>query len=351
MKAALWYGKKDVRVMEIEEPKIRPGYAKIRVECCGICGTDLHEYLHGPIVIMNEPHPLTGEKAPIVIGHEFAGEVVEVGPEVTSVKLGDRVAVGSIIGCGKCKYCRQGDYRLCQLVGYNGLHGVTGGFAEYTVAPEYQLYKLPGNLSYEEGALCEPLSVSIHAMSRGEMLPGRKVGIFGAGPIGLGAIQAAKASGASLVISSELSPTRRENARRFGADLVIDPGKDGAAKAMIEATEGMGLDVAFECVGHQSSLQDAINATGRGATIVQVGVFVKPASVDFLQLLLGEKRIVFSNAFRDEFPVAMALMADGRINGKGMITKKISLDNLVSEGFEELVNNSDKHIKIMVYPS
>lgn len=354
MKAALWHGKKDVRIMEIEEPKIRPGYAKIKIECCGICGSDLHEYLAGPIIIMNERHPLTGEKPPVVIGHEFSGEIVEVGPEIMSVKVGDRVAVDGIIGCGECYSCRQGDFRLCTLLGFNGFHGITGGFAEYTIAPEYQLYKIPESLSYEEGALCDPFSVAIHAMVRGEMLPGKKVGVFGAGPIGLSVLQVARASGASLVVSSEMSRIRRETARELGANLVIDAGKGEVLKTIMEATEGIGLDISFECAGDQSSLLDAVAATKKGGTIVVVSVFSKPMSLDlnnlFNTLLLEEKRIVFSLTFRNDFPSAMALMADGRVNGKKMITKKIPLDSLVTDGFEELVNNKDKHTKIMVYP-
>jgi len=355
MKAALWYGRKDIRIEEIDEPGVKPGYVKIKVKCCGICGSDLHEYVAGPILISEEPHPLTGEKPPVVIGHEFTGEVVEVGPKVTRVRIGDRVAVDAFIACGQCYFCQQGDYRLCTLLGFNGFHGITGGFAEYTVAPEYQLYKIPEDLSYEAAALSDPVSVAVHAMARGEMLPGKKVGIFETGTIGLSTIQVARSSGASFVVASELSQTRREFSRKFGANLILNPLKENIVETILEHTEGLGLDIVFECAGTppagvEPALLDAIASTKKGSTLVVVSVFENPVSLDMNMLFLGEKRIVFSLGYKDDFPAAMALMADGRIYSEGMITKKIRLSDLVSEGFEELVNNLVKHIKIMVYP-
>jgi len=351
MKAALWYNKEDVRVEDIPEPEVIPGYVKIKIKCCGICGSDLGEYMAGPLLIMNEPHPLTGIKAPpVVMGHEFVGDVVEIGPKVTNVQVGDRVAVDAFISCGSCRYCRQGDYRLCSQVGFNGFHGITGGFAEYTIAPEYQLYKLPPALSYEAGALAEPLSVGVHGVMQAGQLLGKRVGIFGAGPIGLSTLQVAKAAGASLLVVSEKSKMRRDMALRCGADEVIDPTEKSAADLIMGITDGLGLDIAFECAGVEPALNDAIESTRKGACIVVLAVYKKPVLLDMNALFLAEKRLVFSIGYKYDFEASLNLMNSGRVDGEGMVTKKIGLNEIVSEGFEELIKNLDNQVKILVYP-
>lgn len=349
MKAALWHGRQDVRIEDVDEPKVKPGYVKLKIRCCGICGTDLHEYSAGPIVTTTEPHPLTGEKVPVIMGHEFVGDVIEVGPNVDRIKVGDRVAADSFINCGRCHSCKQGKYHLCATRGVNGFHGITGGFADYTIAPEYQLYKLPDGLSYEEGAMSDPIAVGVHAMAQGGMLPGKSVGIFGAGPIGLSVLQVARASGASLIVASEIYQARKNLAKKLGASMVLNPVEGNVVESILKATEGRGLDIAFECVGAEPSLLDAINSTRADGTVVLIGVSEKPAIIDTNLLLFWEKRIVASLGYRYDFPAALALMASGRIDTDSMITKKIPLSKLVSDGFEELRHNLEQ-IKIMVYP-
>lgn len=153
MKAALWYGAKDIRVENIPEPTVKDDGVKIKVKWCGICGSDLHEYTMGPIFIpVKTPHPITGETAPVVMGHEFSGEVVEVGRNVTNVKPGDRVVVEPLIVCGECPACKAGHYNLCEKLGFHGLMGGGGGFSEYTTFPARFVHKIPDNLSYEKAA-------------------------------------------------------------------------------------------------------------------------------------------------------------------------------------------------------
>ena len=165
MKAALWYGAKDIRVENIPEPVVKDDDVKIKVKWCGICGSDLHEYTMGPIFIpVKTPHPITGETAPVVMGHEFSGEVVEVGRSVTNVKPGDRVVVEPLIVCGECPACKAGYYNLCEKLGFHGLMGGGGGFSEYTTFPARFVHKIPDSLSYEKAALVEPMSVAYHSL-------------------------------------------------------------------------------------------------------------------------------------------------------------------------------------------
>lgn len=210
MKALLFYGQKDVRVQEVPEPRVRPGSVKVKVEWCGICGTDLHEYLGGPIFVPapGNPHPLTGETLPVILGHEFAGQVVEVGEGVTRVQVGDRVAVEPILCCGECPECRRGLYNLCRKVGFHGLSGGGGGFSEFTVVPESMAHRLPDGMSTEEGALVEPVAVGFHAVRKARFAPGQTAIVFGAGPIGLVTVQCLRAAGASQVAVVELAAAR-----------------------------------------------------------------------------------------------------------------------------------------------
>jgi (R,R)-butanediol dehydrogenase/meso-butanediol dehydrogenase/diacetyl reductase len=224
MKAARWYGPKDVRIDNIDEPIVTDGLVKIKVKWCGICGSDLHEYLGGPIFIpVGKPHPLSGNVAPVVLGHEFSGEVVEVGSNVKKIKVGDNVVVEPIVACNECTNCKEGNYHLCPSLGFHGLCGTGGGFAEYTTFPEEFVYKLPEGFTYEMGALIEPITVAMHSLRRGKFETGQTAVVVGAGPIGLATIECLKASGAKMVIAVELSSTRKEYAKRSGADIVLDP--------------------------------------------------------------------------------------------------------------------------------
>ena len=158
-------GEKILEIEEIEEPKVIKGHVKIKVKWCGICGSDLHEYLGGPIFIpVGEPHPLTGNVAPVVLGHEFSGDVVEIGEGVTNIKVGDRVAVEPMVVCGKCPACKEGKYNLCSSLGFHGLCGSGGGFAQYTVFTEEYVHKIPDSMSYEDAALIEPIAVALHSI-------------------------------------------------------------------------------------------------------------------------------------------------------------------------------------------
>lgn len=351
MKAALWYNTKDIRVETIPEPSLEKDQVKIKVSYCGICGSDLHEYLAGPIFIpVEEPHPISKDKAPIVMGHEFAGVVAAVGEDVTGIKVGDRVCVEPIYSCGTCHSCRKGHYNVCEQLGFIGLSGGLGGFSEYSVVPSKMIHKIPDNMTWEQAALVEPAAVAVHAVRQSDMKIGDSVAVIGTGPIGLLVIQAAKAAGASKIAAVEVSPERRDFAEQAGADLVIDPLEREPVEAIKEFTNGLGVDVAFEVAGIEATIHTAIESTKPEGNVVNISIWEKPASIPVNQFILTERKMTSIIAYRNIFPQVIQLIANGQMKATELITKKISLDQIVTEGFEALTNNKNQ-IKILVDPS
>jgi len=352
MKAALWYGKKDVRVEEIEEPKVIKGHVKIKVKWCGICGSDLHEYLGGPIFIpVEKPHPLSGNVAPVVLGHEFSGDVVEIGEGVTNIKVGDRVAVEPMVVCGKCPACKEGKYNLCSSLGFHGLCGSGGGFSQYTVFTEEYVHKIPDSMSYEDAALIEPIAVALHSIRMANFNTGDTAIVLGSGPIGLATIKCLKAAGASLVIVLQRKSIRQEYAKRAGADHVFDPNEVNIAEEVKKITGGLGVNTAFETTGAKIGFDIGIDSLKYGGTMVITSIWEGEVNFNPNVLVFSEKKIVGIIAYRHEFPATIAQMSDGRIKTQGYVTKKIALDDIVEEGFGALTGpEKKKHVKILVTP-
>ncbi len=350
MKAAVWYGKKDVRVEDVAEPPAPgPGEVKIKVRQTGICGSDLHEYDAGPIFIpTEEPHPLTGKKAPLILGHEFSGDVVKIGEGVKNVKVGDRVVPDACQHCGECYMCKVKRYSVCEKLAFTGLMA-DGAFAEYVNVPAYTCFKLLPEISYEAGALVEPIAVGIHAIRQGKMMVGATVAVVGAGTIGLVTIQAARAAGARKIFSIEVAKARKQFARELGA-VVLDPKETDVAAEIRDQTDGEGVDVAVECIGKAETVNTGIQCTKRGGTTVVAGIFEKPGEINYNDLVFQEKKVIGSLAYYGEFDTAIALLADGRIQAEPLITGKIKLDEINENGFEELLRNRDTNIKILVSP-
>jgi (R,R)-butanediol dehydrogenase/meso-butanediol dehydrogenase/diacetyl reductase len=350
MKAAVWYGKEDIRIEDYPVPKVGPGQVKVRIMQCGVCGSDLHEYFSGPFIIPSKPHPLTGKSGgPLILGHEFSAEIVELGEGVSRFSIGDRVTANPLLYCGNCYYCRRGEHIMCTKLGTVGF-AWDGAFAEYGVFPEYTLIKLPDSVTDEMGATVEPLAVAIHAANRSGMKIGDNVAIVGAGPIGLFVLQVCKAVGARHVYVIEPMKARLETAAKTGATAVLDPSQVDVGKEIGALTDGIRVDVAFDCVGNQASFDTSVKVTGRRATICVVGLALKPIEVPFIRLWGHEKRITFSSGYQDEFPAAIAYLEDGRVKVDQLITGRISLDNLVEGGIKELRNHPDRHVKILVHP-
>jgi len=352
MKAALWYKKKDLRIEDVPEPQVKDDTVKIKVKWCGICGSDLHEYLAGPIFIpVDKPHPITGEVAPVIMGHEFSGEVVEIGKDVTNVKVGDRVCVEPMDVCGKCPACLDGKYNLCTSLGFHGLAGGGGGFSEYTTFPARFVHKIPDSLSYEKAALIEPMSVALHSLRVGHFEIGQTAIVAGAGPIGLATVECLKAAGAKLVIMIQRKSIRQEYAVRSGADVVLDPGKDDVVAEIRKLTNGVGADVAFETTGSEQCYKLALDGVSYAGTVVITSIWEGEVRYNPNALVLTEKTVVGSICYCNDFPSTIAMMADNRIKAEGYITKKIFIDDLVEQGFGTLTGPDKKsHVKILVTP-
>ncbi len=353
MKAAIWYQQKDVRVEEVPEPVPGPGEVKIKVKWCGICGSDLHEYLEGPISIpVGTPHPLTGKMAPVALGHELSGEIVEVGPGVTDLKPGDRVITETTLPCMECPECKRGNLTHCQKLGIFGISGYGSGLAEYTLAKAMFIHKIPDGMPYEKAALVEPYSVGFHSLAAGQFKPGMTAVVLGAGPIALGVIECLRASGARKIIAVVRKSIRQEYAKRSGADLVLDPGECDVAEEIHRQTDGLGADVCFETFGVEIGPKIGQQCLRSGGTLVIISLWSKPVAVDLMASVQGELHIVGSNLYSyNDFETVLHMLNDGRLPAEGYITGKIALEDLVEKGFAELSGpDRRKHVKMLVTP-
>jgi len=352
MKAAKWYGKKDIRVEEIANPAApKPGEVQVKVAWCGICGSDLHEYLAGPIFIPVEPHPLTGAKAPLVLGHEFSGEVVAVGEGVETVKVGDIVAPDACQHCGVCVNCREGNYNVCEKLAFTGLMA-DGAFAEYVNVPAELCYVLPKGFDLEAASLIEPLATGFKAVRLAGSLLGQTAVVLGAGTIGLGTIMCAKAAGASTVVSIETAAARKKLAKECGADIVLDPKECDVVAEIKKLTNGSGAEVSFECIGHKDTAPLAVEVIRNHGKAVIVGIFEEPSSFNFFSLSGTDKVVIGTLAYTiDDFQGVANLLASGQLKASPLITGRIQLQDIVEKGFDELVNNKATNIKIIVSPT
>lgn len=352
MKAARWYNPKDVRVEDVKEPQVTDDTVKIKVKWCGICGSDLHEYLAGPIFIpVKKPHPLSGETAPVIMGHEFSGEVVEIGKNVTNVKPGDRVVVEPILACGTCPACREGKYHLCSSLGFHGLAGGGGGFAEYTTFAARFVHKIPDSLGFDRAALVEPMSVALHSLQVGSFQIGQTAVVAGAGPIGLATVEFLKAAGAKQVIMIQRKSIRQEYALRSGADVVLDPNAVDVVAEIRKLTGGIGADIAFETTGSEQCYKLELDSIRFSGTLVVTSIWEGDIRYNPNSIVMSEKKIIGSICYNNDFPATIAMMADGRVKADGYITKRIALDDIVREGFQTLTGpEKKKQVKIIVTP-
>ncbi|KVC47868.1 butanediol dehydrogenase [Burkholderia ubonensis] len=351
MRAAVWHGRHDIRVETVPLPSAPPeGWVQIRVHWCGICGSDLHEYLAGPVFIpVDTPHPLTGIQGQCILGHEFCGEIAALGAGVQGFAVGERVAADACQHCGHCYYCTHGTYNICENLAFTGLMN-NGAFAELVNVPANLLYKLPDNFPTEAGALIEPLAVGMHAVKKAGNLLGQNVVVVGAGTIGLCTIACARAAGAAQVIALEMSGARKARAKAVGASHVIDPSACDALAEIRRMTGGLGADVSFECIGHKDTAKLAIDTIRKAGTCVMVGIFEEPSSFNFFDLVSTEKHVIGSLAYNGEFADVIAFIADGRIDVTPFITGRIQLEEIVDKGFEQLVQHKENNVKIIVSP-
>ena len=352
MRAAVWHGRQDVRIEKVTEPPAPPpGQVQVKVGWCGICGTDLHEYMGGPLYIpLDRPHPVTGVQAPVIIGHEMSGEIAAVGDGVENFTVGDRVAACPIIGCGKCRWCRTGSMAQCDRVAFLGTSWTGGALAERLNLNAYQCYHLTDAITDEIGALVEPFSSTVRAVDQGHPGPEDNVAIVGAGPIGLMALMAARIRGAKRVAAIEVAEGRIAAAKLCGADAVIDPAREDPEKRALEITDGEGFDLVMECAGQPATVLMAGKLTRTRGRLVIMGVFEKPAAIDLTDVVFREKTISGSMSGYGLYDETIRIMTDPRFRGDLLITDHIGLDDLIGKGYYGLLHEKDKHVKMLVRP-
>lgn len=349
MLAARFWEKGDVRIDEVAEPgPLQPGWVRVAVEACGICGTDVEEYKDGPVVIPSEPHPVTGGCPPLTLGHESVGRVLEVGDGVT-LAVGTRVAVEGNIYCGTCWWCVRHKYQMCHQLASIGLMA-DGGLAEQLVAPAYMCIPYGDHVPAEHAALSEPLSVAVRTARTAGITLGTNVGIVGTGTVGLLTVQTARLSGARRILAVDRVQSRRELALRMGADLAVHP--DDAMEAGLELSGGVGLDVTIEAAGNSAAANFAARLVRSSGKVVLLGVFPGDVSFDMMDLLLKEKQVVgcLSHVWDEDFTTAVDLIDRGRVDCEPFVTDRIALTDVVSKGILPLMHEPEQHLKIVVFP-
>lgn len=351
MNAVRFHGQKDIRLEKIPIPQCGKGQVKIAPKFCGICGTDLHEYLGGANLIPQpgHPHGITGETLPLTLGHEFSGVVEEVGEGVAHVKKGDNVCVQPTIYDGDCRSCKRGLVNCCDKNGFVGLSGWGGGMSEYMCVPASAVKPLPANVSLELGALIEPLAVGWHAVDISPFKEGDSVLVLGGGPIGLSVVQALKAKACKNIIVSEISRKRREFATEFGAHHVVDPSKSDIVDEVAKLTNGQGADVAFDAAGVQIGLDSAMQAIKARGTLVNIAVWEKRATLQMNDLIFRERAYMGVATYAlGDFEAVIGAISAGIMKPGGMITKIIKMDEVAEKGFKALIEDKDNQVKILV---
>ena len=349
MKAVVFHGRGDIRVEDVSEPATpAPGQVLIEPLWCGICGTDLHEYVAGPIVTWTTPHPLTGATIPQTIGHELSAVVRDVGSGVKSVALGDRVSIMPLIFCGRCDMCRRGFNHLCRTMACTGLSSPSGGLAELAIVEEYQVARLPDEVTDVQGAVVEPAAVALYGIERARMDAGDRVLVTGAGPIGALAALAAAALGAGEVYVAEPNPNRAAFAKRLDVGTVLtETGPDLLARIM-DLTDGAGVDRAIECAGKEAALNSCVDAVRPQGTVVQTGLHVAPASTRPDRWASKDITIEGTWCYGvTDWPRVIRLIAQGKYPVERIVTAQLALDDVVAGGFDRLIDPRGEQVKVL----
>lgn len=337
MKASRFLGNKTFAVTALPTPHAGPGELVLRNQVCGVCGTDVHIY-HG------EPGS-ADVNPPVVLGHEYSGEVVEVGEGVTGFAVGDHVTVDPNIYCGHCAYCQNGKKQLCPSM---EAIGVTrdGGFAQYSRIPASQAFKLEPTVPWEAAAMAEPLACCLHGIDLAGIQVGDKVCVVGGGAIGLLMVQLAKLSGASQIVLSEPNEKRRQAGLQLGANAALDPTRPDAQEAFAQVLDG-GANVVIECVGNVPAVKSAFQFAGKGATVLLFSVPKVDATFDLPLFDVYKKELTIKGSFvnPDTHARAVALINSGKVDFDPIITHRFTLDQLPEAIAMQM---SDASIKVVV---
>jgi len=324
MQAYVLHGAEDIRLEEVPRPLPRPGEVLVGVRAAGICGSDLHYYAHGRCGNFVPTRPFT-------LGHEFAGEIVEVGEGVDGALVGMRMAVDPSRPCGRCKLCRQGRYNLCPEMVYFGSAAVVppsdGCFSELVTAPAANCWPLPDGFEFAWGALLEPMSVAMHAVQRSGGVAGKTVLITGGGTIGQMILLVAMAFGGSRVMVSDIKPFARDFAEKNGADGTLDPAAENCG-AQAEAFAPGGFEIVFEAAGVGAALTQAIGMSAPGATVVQVGTLPDGTPIPANTMLTREVQYLGSWRFANVFERVIEMVVSRRIDPRSLITRVFPFEEL-----------------------
>ncbi|MBI4661413.1 MAG: alcohol dehydrogenase catalytic domain-containing protein [Verrucomicrobia bacterium] len=342
MKALVKYekGPGHVELRDVEEPRCAENQAKLEVGFCGICGTDLHVYND---TFRNFP--------PVILGHEFAGKIVETARNSFQFRPGDRVTVlgAMTVTCGRCVYCRKGEFMFCPERRGMG-HGVNGAFTRYVAAREDQLFRLPDHLPSEEGAMVEPFAAAVHAVCEiTELHFGDVALISGPGPIGLMCLKLLVANGVKTIVAgASADQLRLEMAKRLGAAVIVNVAENDLATVVKEDTDGFGVDVAFECAGAAASVANALNSVRPLGRYTQVGHFGKEITIPFDRVAFRQIRVAGSVGYTaDSWHRALRILGDGRVKLGDLITHKLPLDDW-QKGFAACEDKSA--LKVLLRP-
>jgi len=334
MKAAV-VRQNDIRVEDVPKPQAGPGEVIIEVKYCGVCGSDVHRFAAG------------GFPDGAILGHEPYGVVAEVGEGITEWQGGERVVVIAYDPCRQCRWCQQGEYQLCLNKYWIGLGTNPGAFAEYVKAYSTMLLRVPDQVGDQAAALTEPLAVALHAVRTAHINLGDTAVVIGAGPIGLLVTQCLRAAGARAIGVIEVAPGRAELAAHLGADKVFTPGSDDLVAEVIRSLEAE-PDVIFECAGAVQTLQDAAELVRPRGKIMLVGVSLEPVPIIPIVWGLKEAELKACIAYRDEFPLALELLAKGEVDVESLISGVIHLKD-IGRTIKGLQKPHDQ-VKVLVEP-
>jgi len=342
MKAALLYGVKNLKVENIDVPDVGVGEVLVKVKAATTCGTDLKIYQRGYVSGVIQ--------LPTIFGHEWAGDVVEVGKGVFWPKIGMRVRAGNSAPCLRCRMCQRGLYNLCE-----DMMWLWGAYAEYIKVPArmatINMQEIPPHLTYEEAAITEPLACVLHGIEKTRITLGDTVAIIGAGPIGLLHLQLAKKMGAEKVVVSDLVDKRLQVAKELGADKTINAKSEDPVKGVVEFTEGYGADVVIESIGLPATWEQALRMVRKGGTVLEFGGCPPGTEIKVSTELLHYGQVTVFGAFHAtplHFKRALSLIASGTIDVKPLITRKMKLEE-IKDAFE-ILTTSKNDLKVAVLP-
>ena len=349
MKAVVAFGVGDYRLAEIDVPKCGPDDILIKVEACGICAGDA-KATHGTARFWGGDGMPAFCKPPFTPGHEFFGRAVAVGENVKGFQVGDRVISEQIVPCGECRYCKAGQYWLCDPHDVYGFKNyLNGGMAEYALLPKGSLnYKVPEEFSIEQAALIEPFACSTHAVRRAEITVDDVVVLAGAGTLGLGMVSAIAKRNPKKLIVLDMSDERLALAKKFGADIVANPGKEDVYQIVRDETDGYGCDIYIEATGFHGSVNQGLEMIRKAGTFVEFSVFGSPTTCDW-SIIGDAKEITIKGSQLSPycFPVTIDSIADGSYKTEGVVTSRYPLEQF-AEAFKAAENGKD--IKVILVP-